>query len=72
MLPLRAIQSSVPIYYPKGKFIFHKKHEAQWSKSEWERMGRYFIWEFNFDTKMTCGQVATAAMNTIRNKFIHY
>jgi len=71
-IPLRAIQSGVPVYYPKGKFIFHKKHEAQWSMPEWERMGRYFIWEYNFDNKMTCGQVATAAMNTIRTKMITY
>lgn len=69
-IPLRAIQCEVPIYYPKGKFIFHKMHEPQWSQAEWERMGRYFIWEFNFNPKMNCGQVATAAMNTITNKFI--
>lgn len=71
-LPLRAIQSKVPIYYPKGKFILHKLHEPQWSQSEWERMGKYFMWEFSFDEKMTCGQAATAAMNTIKNNFIVY
>ena len=71
-LPLRAIQSGVPLYYPKGKFIFHKKHEAQWSQSEWIRMGEYFRWEFNFDKNMELGSIATAAMNTIRTKMITY
>lgn len=71
-IPLRAIQSGVPLYYPRGKFIFHKKHEAQWLQSEWDRMGLYFSWEYSFDEKMTCGQIATAAMNTIKTKMIIY
>lgn len=69
-IPLRAIQSIVPIYYPKGKFIFHKKHQPQWSQLEWERMGHYFVWEFGWDRKMNLGAVATAAMATIKSKLI--
>lgn len=69
-IPLRYIQSNVPVYYPRGKFIFHKKHETQWLQSEWERLGEYFRWEFGFDKNMILGSIATNAMNTIKTKSI--
>jgi len=69
-LPLTAIRSDVPVYYPKGRYAYHKWHETQYRNSEWEFIGSYFKWHFGWDKNMNVGQIATATMNTIKSKMI--
>jgi hypothetical protein len=71
-IPFRAIESGVPVYYPEGKFIFHKWHNTQWPQHEWEKMAMYFRWEFGFPDYLTGGQTATRAMSRIKLEAIKY
>lgn len=71
-LPYHAILKNVPVYYPKGKFIFHKIHGTQYPLSEWYRMGKLFRWHFNLDEKVSIEQIATNIMRTIKSKLISY
>lgn len=65
-LPMWCIHKQIPLYYPMGKFAFHKLHEVQYSYAEWLRLGEYFRWEFQIPKHLTAGQIATMNMNKIR------
>lgn len=69
-LPKHCIRLGIPVYYPKGKFAFHKEHETQYSHAEWNYIGEYFKWEFKYDPKKTIPQVATEALNEIKSKLV--
>lgn len=71
-LPYRAIFKKIPVYYPQGKFIYHKKHLIQYNHLEWERTYDFFNWEFNIDKNMKAPQAATLVMKVIKNKAIIY
>lgn len=65
-IPKWCILKGIPLYYPTGKFAFHKVHPVQYSMLEWIRIGEYFRWEFQLDKALTIPQVATATINQIR------
>ncbi len=65
-IPKWCILKNIPIYYPVGKFAFHKIHPVQYSHEEWLRIGEYFRWEFRLDKNLSIPQVATQTINQIR------
>lgn len=70
-LPYRVILNNIPLYYPKGKFAFHKFHETQYSQREWDYIADYFKWEFKIDRNLNNGNVATYMMQEIKKRLIH-
>lgn len=69
-LPNHAILKGVPLYYPKGRFCFHKVHPTQYDYEQWIYLSKYFQWEFKIDPRLNGGQIATMAMANIRKKLI--
>ncbi len=69
-LPYRALINAVKVYWPQGKFIYHKTHELQWSFDEWERVGRFFQLEFNIDRHLQVEQFTPQILYEIKNRAI--
>lgn len=69
-LPKHCIRLGIPLYYPEGKYAFHKAHQTQYSITEWEYIGEFFRWEFKYPKHLTIPQVATQALNEIKSKLI--
>src|SRR6185312_14101018 len=69
-LPYRFMINNIPIYYPSGKFIFHKKHKVQYDLNEWYFLGKYFRWEFKFNEYTPIEHITTIAMSQIKHKLI--
>lgn len=65
-IPKWCIVKGIPLYYPAGKFAFHKVHPVQYSHTEWLRIGEYFRWEFQLPRELTIPQIATKTINEIR------
>jgi hypothetical protein len=68
-IPYHAILKNIPIYYPIGKFCYHKIHKTQYSTDEWFFLGNHFKWFFKVENRFTVEQTATNIMNIIRSKF---
>lgn len=66
-IPFHCILNDIPIYYPPGKFAFHKVHSTQYSMDEWYYIGEHFRWEFKFDKKLTIEQVTAQSLATIKS-----
>lgn len=66
-IPKWCILKGIPLYYPAGKFAFHKVHPVQYSMTEWNRIGEYFRWEFQLDKGLTIPQIATQTIQQIRS-----
>lgn len=69
-LPWRAILKEIPVYWPKGKFAFHKIHPVQYHFDEWCQIGEFFKLEFKMNKQMNVGQVATNTLFKIKEKLI--
>lgn len=65
-VPMWCIRKGIPVYYPNGRFAFHKIHPVQYSQTEWVRIGEYFRWEFNLDKSLSIPQIATNTLQQIR------
>lgn len=70
-LPYRAIRASVPVYYPRAKYVFHKFHETQYSYQEWAKIGEYFRWEFDLSKTIHINQLAPQILGSIRARLIY-
>lgn len=68
-VPFHCIQNNIPVYYPEGKYAFHKLHATQYSMEEWYYIGNFFKWQFRFDNKLTIEQIATLSLSKIKNYF---
>lgn len=68
-LPYRCILNNIPLYYPEGRYAYHKLHPTQYNTDEWNYIAEYFKWEFKLDKKLNGGQVATMIMNKIKSNF---
>lgn len=64
--PYRAIINNIPVYYPAGRYAYHKLHPTQYNMNEWNYIAEYFKWEFKLDKRLNGGQVATMIMNKIK------
>jgi hypothetical protein len=71
-IPFHAMLKNIPIYYPEGKFAYHKEHPTQYGIRQWEYIGEYFKWEFKFQKQLLVGQIATMAMQRINNYITKY
>lgn len=69
-LVYRPLINGIKVYWPQGKFAYHKKHELQWNFDEWQRMGTFFKWEFNLDSYLQVEQIATQILADIKNRVI--
>lgn len=69
-IPYVAMQKGIPLYYPKGKFAFHKKHPMQYSYEEWIRVGDYFRWEFKLEHGIHTNQIAPMVLEKIKQYLI--
>jgi hypothetical protein len=69
-IPYRAMLAGIPVYWPQGKYAFHKLHPTQYSQDEWNYLGEYFRWEFKLNKKLMIGQIATATLLHIQTKAI--
>lgn len=67
-LPLTAIRKGVPLYYPTGRFAFHKLHNTQYSIEEWTYLAEYFNWQFKIKPMTTpdAGKIATNTLAQIK------
>ena len=65
-IPKWCILKGIPLYYPQGRFAFHKIHPVQYSQTEWLRIGEYFRWEFQLPKELTIPQIATKTIQEIR------
>lgn len=68
-LPYRCILNNIPVYYPEGRYAYHKLHPTQYNTDEWNYIAEYFKWEFKLDKRLNGGQVATIIMNIIKSSF---
>lgn len=68
-IPYRCILNNIPVYYPDGRYAYHKLHPTQYNMDEWNYISEYFKWEFKLDKKLNGGQVATMIMNQIKANF---
>jgi hypothetical protein len=71
-VPFHCMKHNVPIYYPHGKFIFHKRHHQQYKYEEWLHIGEYFKLDFRFDKNLTIQQIATISLMQINLKLKEY
>lgn len=69
-IPYVAIQKGIPLFYPSGKFAFHKWHHTQYSYEEWIRIGEYFKWEFKMEHGIHINQLAPMALEKIKQYLI--
>ncbi len=69
-IPYRAMQSAVNVYWPQGRFAFHKLHATHYSQDEWNYIGEYFKWEFRLPKPLNIGMVATNILANIKAKAI--
>jgi hypothetical protein len=70
--PYRAIINNIPVYYPSGRYAYHKLHPIQYNTNEWDYIAEYFKWEFKLDKRLSGGQAATMVMNIIKSSFNEY
>ena len=68
--PMIAIKSNIPLYYPNGKYAFHKKHRIQYNYEEWLFLGDKFKNYFKLHPKLSIPQVAQNTMSLIQNNLI--
>lgn len=68
-IPYRCILNNIPVYYPSGRYAYHKLHPTQYNMDEWNYIAEYFKWEFKLDKRLSGGQVATSIMNKIKANF---
>ena len=66
-LPYRFILNKIPVFYPPGKFIFHKNHPQQYSQDEWYFLGKYFRWEFRLDETTPIERMTQITMDLIKH-----
>lgn len=66
-IPFHCIKNNIPVYYPGGRYAFHKLHSTQYSMEEWYYIGEYFKWEFKIDKRLTIEQVASTSLTKIKN-----
>jgi hypothetical protein len=71
-IPFHVISKNIPLYWPENKYAFHKTHVTQYDYKQWEYIGEYFRFEFKLPKQMTIGQIATMAMQKIKNHLIKY
>ena len=64
------INKGIPVYWPQGKYAYHKIHPTQYSVEEWLYIGAYFKWEFKVHNEVNIGQMATHFLNLIKEKAI--
>lgn len=69
-LPLRFLLNNTPVYWPQGRFIFHKIHPTQYDYDQWIYISDYFRWEFKAEKGLNAGQIATKFVNEIKIKSI--
>lgn len=69
-IPKWAIIQNIPLYYPQGRFAYHKIHPTQYDIAEWLRMGEYFKLEFIVYTSLTIPQIASQTLSKIKEHFI--
>lgn len=69
-IPFVSMYQGIPLFYPNGKFAFHKRHPMQYAYEEWVRMGEYFRWEFKMDAYVHINQLAPLALEKIKQRLI--
>jgi len=69
-LPLRYIQMNIPVYWPQGKYLFHKLHKTQYSIEEWLWLAEFFRFEFKMPKHLSAGEIATQNIKIINHKAI--
>lgn len=69
-IPYTCMKLDIPVYYPPGKFAFHKIHEIQYPYDQWVYLGEFFRWQFRFHRNMSIPMIATQALATINAKLI--
>lgn len=69
-IPYTCMKLNIPIYYPPGKFAFHKVHEVQYPYDQWIFLGEFFRWQFRFHRNMSIPMIATQALAAINAKLI--
>lgn len=69
-IPYTCMKLDIPVYYPPGKFAFHKVHEIQYPYEQWIYLGEFFRWQFRFHRNMSIPMIATQALATINAKLI--
>lgn len=69
-IPYTCMKLDIPVYYPPGKFAFHKIHEIQYPYEQWVYLGEFFRWQFRFHRNMSIPMIATQALAAINAKLI--
>lgn len=64
------IKNNIPVYWPQGKYAYHKLHKTQYSVEEWLYVGEFFKWQFKANPQFNIGQLATNYLNIIKTKAI--
>lgn len=70
-IPYRAMRANIPVYFPFGKFAFHKLHKIQYSYEQWAYIGEFFRHEFRFDKSVHINKLPSVIMNQIRQRLIY-
>ena len=69
-IPYQAIKAKVPVFWPQGKYAYHKLHHTQYSHDEWLYIGEYFRWQFKLGKHFNIGQIAAKALSFIQSNTI--
>lgn len=69
-IPFTASKHGVNIYFIKQDIAFHKNHNVQYSEENWNKTGRYFMWNndlYQFHPTQGIGKMSTFVFNYIYN-----
>lgn len=66
-IPQMCFHTGVPVYYPQGKFSFHKLHNVQYPIEEWYFLGKFFRWQFRYEETLPVESITTFSMNFIKS-----
>lgn len=69
-IPFTASKNGIEVQFIKQDIAFHKNHNVQYSEENWNKTGRYFMWNndlYQFHPTQGIGKMSTFVFNYIYN-----
>jgi hypothetical protein len=69
-IPFTASKNGVEVQFIRQDIAFHKNHNVQYSEDNWNKTGRYFMWNndlYQFHPTQGIGKMSTFVFNYIYN-----
>ena len=69
-IPYRYLTNAIPVYWPQGKYIFHKTHPFAWNYEEWLITAKFFKMEFKIQEQIDLGVMSDFILKEIQVRSI--